>query len=236
MKRLVALMMCAVSFGAAAQIDWDFPYNPDGNNDGYIFSEDLLDLLVVYGQEFSPESLYLSEDSSRMILKVGDLMHNMECMAACMHLEGSWHVANRNDIVYFYEFLTEGLPIYESQLGISAEDYEGLEAMWVSPIGNMVANELRPFRKNGQNGEDGDQNIVIYHAPLTKELSANSDSEMPVERNKTECWCVTQQRPRAEWHQISTIDWESSKDDLSQNGWRLHSIVDGKVYFWRWAE
>ena len=47
MKRLVAMMMCAVSLGATAQIDWDFPYNPDGNNDGYIFSEDLLDLLVL---------------------------------------------------------------------------------------------------------------------------------------------------------------------------------------------
>ena len=52
MKRLVALMICAVSFGAAAQ-STNLPYNPDANNDGLIGAFDLTSLLSVYSGNFS---------------------------------------------------------------------------------------------------------------------------------------------------------------------------------------
>ena len=42
MKRLVALMICAVSLGAAAQSTITYPYNPDGNADGDIAVDDFL--------------------------------------------------------------------------------------------------------------------------------------------------------------------------------------------------
>ena len=44
MKRLVALMMCAVSLGAAAQSTITYPYNPDGNADAIIGVTDLQDM------------------------------------------------------------------------------------------------------------------------------------------------------------------------------------------------
>ena len=53
MKRLVALMMCAVSFGAAAQIT--YPYNPDEDGNGQIAVGDLQGLLANYGGSFSPK-------------------------------------------------------------------------------------------------------------------------------------------------------------------------------------
>ena len=55
MKRLVALMMCAVSLGAEAQI---IP-NPDFENDGSVGIEDLLELLAVYGLSFQPNPILL---------------------------------------------------------------------------------------------------------------------------------------------------------------------------------
>ena len=54
MKQLVALMMCAVSLGAAAQSTITYPYNPDGNADSLIGVSDIQDLLSGYGLPFSP--------------------------------------------------------------------------------------------------------------------------------------------------------------------------------------
>ena len=48
MKRLLALMLCAVSFGASAQVT--YPYNPDSDNNGSLGLSDLLDFLALYGQ------------------------------------------------------------------------------------------------------------------------------------------------------------------------------------------
>ena len=59
MKRLVALMMCAVSLGAAAQSTITYPYNPDGNADALIGVTDLQDMLSVYGGAFSPSEIQI---------------------------------------------------------------------------------------------------------------------------------------------------------------------------------
>ena len=59
MKRLVALMMCAVSLGAAAQSTITYPYNPDGNADALIGVTDLQDMLSTYGGAFSPSEIQI---------------------------------------------------------------------------------------------------------------------------------------------------------------------------------
>ena len=48
MKRLLALMLCALSLGASAQVT--YPYNPDSDNNGSLGLSDLLDFLTFYGQ------------------------------------------------------------------------------------------------------------------------------------------------------------------------------------------
>ena len=55
MRQLLALMMCAVSLGAAAQNNNS--YNPDGNGDGIIGVSDLQDLLALYGLSVDADSL-----------------------------------------------------------------------------------------------------------------------------------------------------------------------------------
>ena len=66
MKRIVALMMCAVSLGAAAQIT--YPYNPDGNADGSITTYDLQDLLSSYGLSFVPNELSFGDTTLSSVL------------------------------------------------------------------------------------------------------------------------------------------------------------------------
>lgn len=57
MKRLFAFVMCAMSLGASAQSTITYPYNPDGNADGYINLDDLLDFLEVYGMSWSADEV-----------------------------------------------------------------------------------------------------------------------------------------------------------------------------------
>ena len=54
MKRLVALMMCAVSLGAKAQGTsiYDYPFNPDANGDNFVGVVDLQSFLATYGSEY----------------------------------------------------------------------------------------------------------------------------------------------------------------------------------------
>lgn len=53
MKRLLALMLFAVSLGAQAQIT--YPYNPDSDSNGALGLNDLLDFLTLYGETFEVE-------------------------------------------------------------------------------------------------------------------------------------------------------------------------------------
>ena len=59
MKRLVALMMCAVSLGAAAQVT--YPYNPDANDDGFVGVSDVLESVATYGNFFVPEEIVIGD-------------------------------------------------------------------------------------------------------------------------------------------------------------------------------
>ena len=240
MKRLVALMMCAVSLGAAAQIDWDFPYNPDGNSDGYIFSEDLLDLLALYGQQFNSEEVFLDQDSSHLILKAGDELTRIQCVSACLNLEGAWRVVNYEDVARFYDFLTDGLETFED-LGISEANYPGLEYIWIDSRSN--SNQLiKPFeitlhRKNTRTNDNGievEENfgeVQIYNYIL------------PV-YGKTECWCATKQRPRVEFDRVNALsitEWAEFLNQKASEGWYIlpqpvPAADTQSVTFWRWAE
>ena len=55
MKRLVALMMCAVSLGAAGQSL--NPFNPDSDNNGLIGASDLQSFLALYGLAWDADTL-----------------------------------------------------------------------------------------------------------------------------------------------------------------------------------
>ena len=82
MRRLIALMMCAVSFGAAAQSTITYPYNPDGNADGDIAVGDLQDFLVTYGNPFSPSEIMVGDSSLTTVL--ANLLSSIEGLQQAM--------------------------------------------------------------------------------------------------------------------------------------------------------
>lgn len=76
MKRLLALMLCAVSFVMTAQVT--YPYNPDGDSDGLISLSDLQDLLSLYGATGQPLEIQIGDESLTDFLAV--LMTNQIAM------------------------------------------------------------------------------------------------------------------------------------------------------------
>jgi hypothetical protein len=65
MKRLVAMMMCAVSLGAAAQSTITYPFNPDADGDSFIGVSDILEGVATYNAEFNPLAIQI--DSVNLI-------------------------------------------------------------------------------------------------------------------------------------------------------------------------
>ena len=63
MKKLFTLLITAACFTASAQIEVEYPYNPDNQNDGHVGIEDILEILTVYGEEFTPEQLLVEGTS-----------------------------------------------------------------------------------------------------------------------------------------------------------------------------
>ncbi len=108
MKRLVALMMCAVSLGAAAQFP-NLPYNPDENGDGLIGVVDLQGLLANYGNEFA--SAVVSEDGESAISYIGT-MNFPSCAAACRNLPGHWELPDLEDLGLVWSNVSSGSPVW----------------------------------------------------------------------------------------------------------------------------
>lgn len=83
MRRLFALMMCAVSFGAAAQIT--YPYNPDGNADSLISVPDIQDFLAVYGNTFVPNEVMVEDSTlSSWILSLSETASQQAAMISSL--------------------------------------------------------------------------------------------------------------------------------------------------------
>ena len=63
MKKIFTLLLAAACLTATAQIEVEYPYNPDNQNDGHVGIEDILEILTVYGEEFIPEQLMVEGTS-----------------------------------------------------------------------------------------------------------------------------------------------------------------------------
>tara|TARA_R110002012_G_scaffold251320_1_gene429257 strand:- start:1475 stop:2611 length:1137 start_codon:yes stop_codon:yes gene_type:complete len=59
MRYLLSIALISLCFSLSAQETITYPYNPDGDVDGAIASPDLLDILGVYGGEFSPSEIQI---------------------------------------------------------------------------------------------------------------------------------------------------------------------------------
>ena len=97
MKHLLTIISCFAVLSMSAQNNLiEFPYNPDSDNDDLIGTADLLDLLSLFGSEFSEEGLYLNEDSTDSLYFTGDMYYG-ECRASCNSLPGNWVFPHYDD-------------------------------------------------------------------------------------------------------------------------------------------
>ncbi len=108
MKQFLTSLLLGLSLLASAQNDgwqYPFPYNPDGNSDGYISLNDMLDLLSVYGQEY-PETFY--GDSTGAILEMG-FMGFDACLASAKQAGPSWRMSSRKDLIVWGNWIGNSL-------------------------------------------------------------------------------------------------------------------------------
>lgn len=125
MKNLLACLAILVAFNVTAQVDgFQLPYNPDAQPDGFIGAADVIELLTFYGQSFTPDGIYVNDDSTHMVLDVGD--HNFwNCIEQCSSLPGSWRVLTDADLGVVYEdfppnkFVWRMLPDFNQNFGLS---------------------------------------------------------------------------------------------------------------------
>jgi len=99
MNRFFTLLFAASCLTSVGQVTYPYPYNPDGNNDGYISLNDLLDLLSVYGSEFNAG--VLATDSISAVYYTGELDY-YDCASSCVALRGNWKMLDK-DLVGSYK-------------------------------------------------------------------------------------------------------------------------------------
>ena len=75
MRTLLSLALIGLFTSFSAQETLTYPYNPDGDVDGAIASPDLLDLLGVYGGDFSPSEIQI--DGVGLLQVIQDLQNQI---------------------------------------------------------------------------------------------------------------------------------------------------------------
>lgn len=215
MRHVLTSLALFATFAAAGQVNgFQLPYNPDVEPDGFIGVGDILELLVLFGNQFSPENVYVNVDSSHVALNQGQ-MNFFECSAECASLEGSWRMANELD----FGFVWEGLPV-DQYFWLNNSDYH---------YGNGYTGTGTVIRKNPSNIngysklEDGDVHCLC----ATRE------------RPKVEYLVLD---PMESIYNDSAVEFEPWLNDKAQEGWRLMPTPAGYaepgtwVVLWRWAE
>ena len=224
MKRPIALMICAVSLGAAAQFP-NLPYNPDENGDGFVGVADLQGLLAVYGQTL--ENLTVSNDSAQAVVFVGDLS-SPHCMKACSDLPGNWRVMTLFDAgLIWTDLVTEAMSsaYYSFNVWIGSED---------------EPDNLRSVLTRQDNSYE--TGIVIGTS-----ASATGAGFSPARTN--DCYCATREFPKVEYFTCtaSCNDGIEALDNCvnskTQEGWYPMNQSQTQIYnicywqpMWRWAE
>ncbi|MDA0907739.1 MAG: fibrobacter succinogenes major paralogous domain-containing protein [Bacteroidetes bacterium] len=92
MKHILTIICCFAVLSMSAQTDYPFPWNPDADLDGWVSTEDLLQLLTVFGTQFEPDTWETDSISAAVVLEGN---HNyFQCQSYCNDIEGNWRMAD----------------------------------------------------------------------------------------------------------------------------------------------
>jgi hypothetical protein len=241
MKHILTLSLCFLALSLSAQTDgWEypFPYNPDGNADGYIALADLMDLLALYGQEY-PDSFY--GDNNGAILNLGQMTYS-KCHRTTRDMGPQWRIMDTNDFHNWFEYLLEdGQSRFELASGSLSE--HGWVKMNDGDNGYYVLN-FNPSQTAIVDGiEYNLQNSLIYNF-LTSNDDDGYNGQLDILNSKT-CYAITEVRPAIEYKciDIAYSDYEAEANLLIEQGYlpiggpANHGGAN-KYFgcFWRWAE
>jgi hypothetical protein len=239
MKHFFIISLCFLALSLSAQTDgWEypFPYNPDGDADGYITLSDLLDLLALYGNEY-PESFHY--DDSGAILSLGQLSLH-DCYNQARAAEGNWRLPNRKDIMRWADYLVQEFEEIQTANFPDNYSYDVEYTMHANDESkNILKSEVRITKTtSGNTVIDVLENISGWNH---YEYSTLSQSQQVFNCCNDYCYIVTQVRPAIEYTYCgptATIDCVNQK--LSE-GWYILGGVSGLSQafqyqaLWRWA-
>ena len=94
MKHIFTISLCFLALSLSAQETITYPYNPDGDADGAIASPDLLDILGVYGGEFSPSEIQI--DGVGLLEVIQDLQNQL---ASIQPIDVNYFESTLEDVV-----------------------------------------------------------------------------------------------------------------------------------------
>ena len=140
MKHIFTISLCFLALSLSAQTEYPYPYNPDGNNDGLISLNDLMDLLALYGLEYNAG--VLATDSISAIYYTGE-MDYWDCTSSCVALRGNWKVLDHYLVGSYKDDLLESPNPYVWLDHVnSVNEYNGVAALlkedWSAPVSNEI--------------------------------------------------------------------------------------------------
>ena len=172
-----------------------------------------MDLLAVYGAEFTPENIICNTDSSSVLIYTGDMMFS-QCVKSCHDLGNNWSIPSRME---FFRF-----DLAELQNGESWINSIGLEAF--PPLA------LLSYAHYIQTGYSGAGNLSYYvseseyHCYCFNEERPKVEysycrGEYPTDPAFQDC---ANEKVTTGWYPIGGIETDAGSDP--------HQA------FWRWAE
>ena len=227
MKQFLTSLLLGLSVLASAQgdgIQYPFPYNPDGNSDGYISLNDMLDLLSVYGQEY-PQSFY--SDTTVAVLNLGR-MGAHTCQAQAKQAGSEWRIPDRSELARFSPAAVNTIPSGESVTAWFLAD-ETMLTSW-------------QFNLSTDNGQDLMYTADSSFAYLVYHREGPSGSGNTYVTFKRTCFLVSEIRPEYEFSFCSNTSggaFEACVTEKLNNGWIPMPGGNGQYLyqgFWRIVE
>jgi hypothetical protein len=237
MRYLITIVIAAFSLNAVGQVEYPFPYNPDGNADGYISLADLMDFLALYGQEY-PDSFY--GDNNGAILNLGQMTYS-KCHRTARDMGPQWRIMNTNDFHNWFEYLLEdgqsrfelvGSPLNEKGWVTMNDGDNGFYSLDFMPNNNTVIDGIEYNLETSE--------VYTY---LTSDDDDGYYGKLNIATSRT-CSVITEVRPELEYHVCQSGSFEGVievvNDSLS-NGWNLTGGIHAGMWghsqaVWRWAE
>ena len=236
MKRILTLIVCAISLNAVGQVPNYLPYNPDFDGDSWIGINDLLNVLSVYAAEWENGELLVSSDSTAAMLYVGEKEIHW-CYHDCVNLNGPWQVAQKKDFMRHMPMLEE---FYGKPMIQPFENRALRDAVWIG----SGETSMNIYSLQGYYSSDGAE-IQVDIANSNVYIDGVSYSQSEAANVSNDCWCAINERPHIEYavcNAYASGGFEQCVSQKQQEGWyplgsvHVENFTDYTQAWWRWAD